>query len=66
MSFILTFQTVQSLDSNAFGEGTVLGCDFVGTVETLGREASRAKEGDTIAGLIWGGKVSGCNTTRVV
>lgn len=50
---------VQSLDSNAFGDGTVLGCDFVGTVEKLGAEVSRAKEGDTIAGLIWGGEIKG-------
>lgn len=50
---------VQSFDSNAFGDGTVLGCDFVGTVEKLGGEASRAKKGDIIAGLIWGGEVKG-------
>jgi NADPH:quinone reductase-like Zn-dependent oxidoreductase len=50
---------VQSLDGNAFGDGTVLGCDFVGTVEQVGQNTTRAKKGDTIAGLIWGGEVKG-------
>lgn len=34
----------------------MLGCDFVGTVEQLGSKVKRLKEGDVIAGLIWGGK----------
>ncbi|KAF9693654.1 hypothetical protein EKO04_008400 [Ascochyta lentis] len=50
---------VQSLDGNAFGDGTVLGCDFVGTVQQVGKNVSRAKKGDTIAALIWGGEVKG-------
>ncbi|KAG8157349.1 hypothetical protein KVR01_012733 [Diaporthe batatas] len=50
---------VQSFDTNAFGDGTVLGCDFVGTIEKSGAEVSRAKEGDIIAGLIWGGEIKG-------
>lgn len=49
---------VQSFDSNAFGDGAVLGCDFVGTVEASGNNVSRARLGDTVAGLIWGGKNS--------
>lgn len=47
---------VQSLDSDAFGDHAVLGCDFVGTVESTGDKASRVKTGDVIAGLIWGGQ----------
>ncbi|KAF2649134.1 GroES-like protein [Lophiostoma macrostomum CBS 122681] len=50
---------IQALDSDAFGEGTVLGCDFVGTVEELGTEATRNKKGNVIAGLIWGGEIKG-------
>ncbi|KAJ4994295.1 Zinc-type alcohol dehydrogenase-like protein C2E1P3.01-like protein 4 [Stagonosporopsis vannaccii] len=50
---------VQSLDGNAFGDGTVLGCDFVGTVEEIGKNVSRYQKGDTIAALIWGGEVKG-------
>lgn len=47
---------VQSFDSNAFGDGTVLGCDFTGVVRKVGDGVTRLKEGDNIAGLIWGGK----------
>lgn len=50
---------VQTLDSNAFGEGTVLGCDFVGTVEEEGTEAKNLSKGDVIAGLIWGAEIKG-------
>lgn len=53
----LTF-AVQSFDSNAFGDGAVLGCDFVGTVEATGPGAKRIAVGTTIAGLIWGGKLA--------
>lgn len=49
---------VQSLDSNAFGDGAVLGCDFVGTVEEIGEEVIKAAKGDVVAGLIWGGKIN--------
>ncbi|THW85500.1 NAD(P)-binding protein, partial [Aureobasidium pullulans] len=52
-------KTVQTLDSNAFGEGTVLGCDFVGTVEEEGTEAKNLSKGDVIAGLIWGAEIKG-------
>lgn len=48
-------QVVQSLDSNAFGEGVVLGCDFAGTVEALGQESTLLKIGDVVSGFIWGG-----------
>ncbi|KAJ8111687.1 hypothetical protein OPT61_g5772 [Boeremia exigua] len=50
---------VQSLDANAFGDGTVLGCDFVGKIEEVGKSVSRYKKGDTIAALIWGGEAKG-------
>ncbi|KAI5465598.1 zinc-binding dehydrogenase family oxidoreductase [Mariannaea sp. PMI_226] len=47
---------VQSFDANAFGDGTVLGCDFVGKVEEVGSNVTRVSKGETIAGLIWGGE----------
>ncbi|KAM0343273.1 hypothetical protein ACHAPU_008723 [Fusarium lateritium] len=50
---------VQAFDLNLFGNGAVLGCDFTGTVERLGKDASKVAEGDTIAGLLWGGEVKG-------
>ena len=49
-------ETVESFDSDEFGDGSVLGCDFVGEVEAIGAGVSKVKEGDVIAGLIWGGK----------
>ncbi|KZZ99136.1 alcohol dehydrogenase [Moelleriella libera RCEF 2490] len=49
---------VQSSDRNAFGDDAVLGCDFVGTVQKIGSGVSRLKEGDVIAGLIWGGRLA--------
>ncbi|RAL17652.1 zinc-binding alcohol dehydrogenase family protein [Aspergillus homomorphus CBS 101889] len=50
---------VQSLDNKAFGEGAVLGCDFVGEVTEVGRFVQRYNKGDIIAGLIWGGEIKG-------
>ncbi|KAH6888542.1 chaperonin 10-like protein [Thelonectria olida] len=50
---------VQAFDTNAFGDGTVLGCDFAGTVEEVGSSVTRVSKGDIIAGLIWGGEVKG-------
>lgn len=47
---------VQSFDRNAFGDGSVFGCDFTGKVESIGKDVTRAAKGDTIAGLIWGGQ----------
>lgn len=49
---------VQAFDLNLFGNGAVLGCDFAGKVERLGKEVSKIAEGDTIAGLLWGGKLN--------
>ncbi|KAH6963734.1 chaperonin 10-like protein [Fusarium avenaceum] len=50
---------VQAFDLNLFGNGAVLGCDFAGTVERLGKNVSKVVEGDTIAGLLWGGEIKG-------
>jgi NADPH:quinone reductase-like Zn-dependent oxidoreductase len=50
---------VQSFDGNAFGDGAVLGCDFVGEVIELGSSVTRLAEGDIIVGLVWGGEVKG-------
>ncbi|CAH0043165.1 unnamed protein product [Clonostachys rhizophaga] len=50
---------VQSFDGNVFGDGAVLGCDFVGHVEEVGPSATRIKKGTAIAGLIWGGETKG-------
>ncbi|KAJ5458407.1 hypothetical protein N7475_009795 [Penicillium sp. IBT 31633x] len=45
---------VQCFDVNAFGDGAVLGCDFVGEVTEVGNGVTRLALGDTVAGLIWG------------
>ncbi|KAF7593986.1 hypothetical protein BBP40_010383 [Aspergillus hancockii] len=50
---------VQSLDSNAFGDGAVLGCDFVGVVIEVGKGVTRLAKGDVVAALIWGGETNG-------
>ncbi|CAL5866808.1 uncharacterized protein PFLUO_LOCUS1018 [Penicillium psychrofluorescens] len=50
---------VQCFDINAFGDGAVLGCDFVGEVTELGSGVTRLAKGDVIAGLIWGGEIPG-------
>ncbi|GAB1202815.1 hypothetical protein APSETT445_001437 [Aspergillus pseudonomiae] len=50
---------VQSFDSNAFGDGTVLGCDFVGEVVQVGAGVTRLTKGDIVAALIWGGETKG-------
>jgi D-arabinose 1-dehydrogenase-like Zn-dependent alcohol dehydrogenase len=49
---------VQSFDGNGFGDGAVLGCDFVGVVVETGSDVTRITKGTTIAGLIWGGTCS--------
>ncbi|KAI4728875.1 NAD(P)-binding protein [Aureobasidium sp. EXF-10728] len=56
---LFSLSALQTLDSNAFGDGTVLGCDFVGTVEEPGKEAKNLSKGDVIAGLIWGAEIKG-------
>ena len=38
-----------------FGDGAVLGCDFVGTVMEVGANVIKFAKGQVIAGLIWGG-----------
>jgi hypothetical protein len=48
-------ETVESLDSGKFDDGSVLGCDFVGEVEKVGNQVSKVKVGDIVGGLIWGG-----------
>ncbi|KAJ5872853.1 uncharacterized protein N7529_005206 [Penicillium soppii] len=50
---------VQSFDVNAFGDGAVLGCDFVGEVTGLGDGVTRLGRGDIVAGLTWGGEIPG-------
>ncbi|KAL5041770.1 hypothetical protein BDW71DRAFT_217419 [Aspergillus fruticulosus] len=50
---------VQSFDANAFGDGAVLGCDFVGDVVELGSNITRLAKGDIVAGLVWGGEIKG-------
>ena len=47
---------VLCFDAGVFGEGSVLGCDFAGTVTAVGCQVTRIRPGDKIAGLIWGGK----------
>lgn len=45
------------LDSGEFSDGSVLGCDFVGTVEKIGNDVSLLKEGDIIGGMVYGGNI---------
>ncbi|CAI7636656.1 unnamed protein product [Penicillium pancosmium] len=47
---------VQCFDVNAFGDGAVLGCDFVGEVTELGSGVTCLSRGDIVAGLLWGGR----------
>lgn len=42
----------------------MLGCDFAGKIERLGKDVTKVAEGDTIAGLIWGGKWKQRSITR--
>ncbi|RMJ22789.1 hypothetical protein PHISP_06346 [Aspergillus sp. HF37] len=50
---------VVSLDSGEFSDGSVLGYDFVGTVEKVGSHVSLAKKGDIIGGMVYGGQILG-------
>lgn len=54
---LFTNLLVLGLDANRFGDGAVLGCDFVGTVEEKGSNVTRADIGDVVARLIRGGKI---------
>lgn len=47
---------MQCFDINAFGDGAVLGCDFVGEVTELGSGVTCLSRGDIVAGLLWGGR----------
>jgi hypothetical protein len=47
---------VGCLDENAHNDDSVLGCDFVGIIEEVGKDVTSVKVGDHIAGLIWGGE----------
>ncbi|KAF4829750.1 Zinc-type alcohol dehydrogenase-like protein [Colletotrichum tropicale] len=58
-ALVVEAPNVQSFDGNAFGDGAVLGCDFVGTVEETGDQVNKLNKGDIIAGLIWGGEIKG-------
>ncbi|PTD02127.1 hypothetical protein HYE67_000220 [Fusarium culmorum] len=48
-----------ALDVNAFGDGSVLGCDFSGTVVDTHPSVTKLKNGDNIAGFVWGGEIKG-------
>lgn len=56
MASLLKPNPVQALDGKAFGDGAVLGCDFVGEVVALGDAVTRFAKGDVVAALIWGGE----------
>ncbi|KAG5657646.1 hypothetical protein KAF25_007679 [Fusarium avenaceum] len=45
-----------AFDLHAFGDGAVLGCDFVGTVTRTHPSVTKLEVGDKIAALVWGGK----------
>ncbi|UZP43387.1 hypothetical protein NXS19_011203 [Fusarium pseudograminearum] len=44
-------------DLQAFGDGAVLGCDFVGTVTHTHQSVNTLEVGDKIAALVWGGEI---------
>ncbi|KAL4747506.1 hypothetical protein BDW72DRAFT_206398 [Aspergillus terricola var. indicus] len=48
---------IQSFDGNAFGDGAVLGCDFVGEIVEVGSGVTHLARGDIVAALVWGGEV---------
>ncbi|KAK1657234.1 chaperonin 10-like protein [Colletotrichum godetiae] len=48
-----------AFDVDAFGDGAVLGCDFVGTVTRAHPNVSKLQVGDRIAALVWGGEIKG-------
>ncbi|OJJ65396.1 hypothetical protein ASPSYDRAFT_54670 [Aspergillus sydowii CBS 593.65] len=50
---------IESFDNGDFGDGDVLGCDFMGTVEEIGDAVSKLGKGDIIAGVVLEGKIKG-------
>ncbi|KXH41835.1 hypothetical protein CNYM01_06751 [Colletotrichum nymphaeae SA-01] len=63
-SFVFDFELTHStpglaFDVDAFGDGAVLGCEFVGTVTQAHPNVSRLQVGDRIAALVWGGEMKG-------
>lgn len=49
---------IKSFDQNRFGPGAMLGCDICGSVEEVGTEVTRFKQGDRIAGLLMQGQTT--------
>ncbi|KXH64070.1 hypothetical protein CSAL01_01317 [Colletotrichum salicis] len=56
-SQLINSQTGLAFDVDAFGDGAVLGCDFVGTVTKAHPNVSKLQGGDRIAALVWGGEI---------
>nr|XP_036580110.1 Zinc-type alcohol dehydrogenase-like protein C2E1P3.01-like protein 4 [Colletotrichum truncatum]KAF6787942.1 Zinc-type alcohol dehydrogenase-like protein C2E1P3.01-like protein 4 [Colletotrichum truncatum] len=50
---------VQSYDIFMFGDGAVLGCDFVGKIIELGESVTKYNVGDLVASTVWGGETKG-------
>ncbi|OAK94577.1 GroES-like protein [Phaeosphaeriaceae sp. SRC1lsM3a] len=48
-----------AFDLQAFEDGAVLGCDFVGTVIQTHPSVTQLNIGDRVAALVWGGEVKG-------
>ncbi|KAF5254422.1 hypothetical protein FANTH_680 [Fusarium anthophilum] len=48
-----------AFDLHAFGDGAVLGCDFVGTVTRTHPSVTKLEVGDRVAALVWGGEIKG-------
>ncbi|GKU21736.1 oxidoreductase [Fusarium langsethiae] len=48
-----------AFDLHAFGDGAVLGCDFVGTVMRTHSSVTKLEVGDRVAALVWGGEIKG-------
>lgn len=47
---------IKSFDQNRFGPGAMLGCDICGSVEQVGSDVTRFKQGDRIAALLMQGR----------
>ncbi|KAK5559138.1 hypothetical protein LTR46_003327 [Exophiala xenobiotica] len=50
---------IKSFDQNRFGDGAILGCDFCGRVEDVGKEVARFQRGDRMSGFVRGGRPGG-------